>query len=179
MVVAGVESTPGVPKSDFHLLDDKGNEVAWLSHKAGKSARDFQQYGGLSNKVFRNNSDVDSFVTKVKEMFPDGFQRKQSVYRIVKDNSIINKSVWGVDYGRRRGRNNVDEFHQGKMELVKKGKYYTIKSVHFDSNGSIPKEGYTAVYYARFTSDMDSLGVKNSRIGVFALAQMPTTAKKI
>ena len=34
MVIAGVESTPGVPKSDFHLLDDMGREAAWISNKA-------------------------------------------------------------------------------------------------------------------------------------------------
>src|SRR6056300_867678 len=31
VTVAGIVSTPGVPKSDFHLIDDKGEEVAWLS----------------------------------------------------------------------------------------------------------------------------------------------------
>ena len=179
MVIAGVESTPGVPKSDFHLLDDMGREAAWISHKAGKTAKDFQQYGGLSNKVFKGNADVEKFVKDVKEMFPDGFQRKQSVFRKVKDNNIARLSVWGVDYGKARGRNNIDEFHQGTMKLVKSGKYYTIQSAHSDTNGSVPKEGYTCIYYARFTSDMDSLGVKNSRIGVFALAQMPSTAKEI
>ena len=41
IIVAGVESTPGMPKSDFHLLDDKGQEVAWISHKAGRGPGDF------------------------------------------------------------------------------------------------------------------------------------------
>ena len=39
--VVGVVSTPGVPKSDFHLVDDKGQAVAWISHKDGKAAKGF------------------------------------------------------------------------------------------------------------------------------------------
>ena len=67
----------------------------------------------------------------------------------------------------------------GKLTNPLKIPRHSKLSAHSDTNGSVPKEGYTCIYYARFTSDMDSLGVKNSRIGVFALAQMPSTAKEI
>ena len=51
---AGIISTPHVgryaPKADFSIVDSQNNQVAWISHKDGKSAKDFQQYGGMTDK---------------------------------------------------------------------------------------------------------------------------------
>ena len=171
IIVAGVASTPGVPKSDFHLLDDKGQEVAWISHKDGSGPGDFQQYGGLSHRVFANNNEVKSFMQALQKQFPDGLKRGDSAYRECKDKSVILRSVWGVDYGKKRGRNNVDEFHQGPMKLKKVSGKYKIISRHYDTNGSLPKGGYRAIYYARYTGDRSGriagVIVKDARIGVF------------
>jgi len=175
VMVAGVQSTPGTPKSDFHLVDAAGNEVAWLSHKDGSTAKDFQQYGGLTHKVFANNSEVKEFMLALAKKYPDGMQRGTSAWRWCKDKKLINQSVWGVDYGGKRGRNNVDEFHQGPMKVVKTGKVYSIQSRHQDTNGNIPKGNeYDAILYARFTSDRGSkvagVTVNNARVGVFPKA---------
>ena len=175
VMVSGVQSTPGTPKSDFHLVDAAGNEVAWLSHKDGSTAKDFQQYGGLTHKVFANNSEVKSFMLALAKKYPDGMERGTSAWRVAKDKKLINQSVWGVDYGGERGRNNVDEFHQGPMKIIKRGKLYAIQSRHQDTNGKLPKgDGYDAIFYARFTSDRGSkvagVTVNNARVGIFPRA---------
>lgn len=175
VMAVGVETTPGVPKSDFHLVDAAGNEIAWISHKDGSTSKDFQQYGGLTNRVFKNNSAVKDFMNALLKKYPDGMQRGKSAYRTVKDKKLINQSVWGVDFGKARGRDNVDEFHQGPMKIKKRGKFYYIQSRHQDTNGNLPKgEGYDAIFYARFTSDRGSnvagVRVPFARVGVFPRA---------
>ena len=175
VMAVGVETTPGVPKSDFHLVDAAGNEIAWISHKDGSTSKDFQQYGGLTNRVFKNNSAVKDFMNALLKKYPDGMQRGKSAYRTVKDKKLINQSVWGVDFGKARGRDNVDEFHQGPMKIKKRGKLYYIQSRHQDTNGNLPKgEGYDAIFYARFTSDRGSnvagVRVPFARVGVFPRA---------
>jgi hypothetical protein len=186
ILVTGVASTYGNPKSDFHLLDDEGKEAAWISHKdwKGRGPRDFQQYGGLSHAVFKNNADVQSFMKELTTQYPKGFNRGDGAFRLVKDKKVALQSVWGVDYGKARGRNNVDEFHQGPMSLKKAtGDYYRIVSKHYDVNGKLPKGGYTCIYYARYTGDRGAriagYFIKDARIGVFTQALPPKTAKRI
>lgn len=184
VMAVGVETTPGVPKSDFHLVDAAGNEIAWISHKDGSTSKDFQQYGGLTNRVFKNNSAVKDFMNALLKKYPDGMQRGKSAYRTVKDKKLINQSVWGVDFGKARGRDNVDEFHQGPMKIKKAGAdTYKIVSRHSDTNGSIPKGGYKAIFYARYTGDRNAriagINFKNSRVGVFSAAQPSKGTKSI
>lgn len=186
VLVAGIESTPGVPKSDFHLIDDKGEQVAWLSHKDGTKASQFQQYGGLTKdwkKLYANNNDVLSFVRAAREKRPDGLQRGDSFFRYVKDPKVAQYTVWGPDFGGKRGINNVDEFHQGTMTLQKKGQFYEIRSVHKAINGEVPKAAssgdYTAIYVARFTTDRGFPGLPNARVGVFARDYVSSKAEEI
>lgn len=185
VMVTGVETTAGVPKSDFHLVDADGKACAWISHKDGSKASDFQQYGGLSHSTFNNNAEVKKFMEDLVKMFPDGLKRGDSVYRKAKDQTVIRQSVWGVDYTKRqRGVNNVDEFHQGPMKVVKAGGTFKIVSNHQDTNGSIPRgQGYDAIYYARYTGDRGGRAagvfIKNARVGVFPIAKAGRTAKEI
>lgn len=185
--VADIVSTPGTPKSDFHLVDDKGKAVAWISHKAAKKAKDFQQYGGLTKEFdthYKKSKDVVSFLNKVKQMRPKGLVRGDSLWRYVKDKQVILYTVWGPDYGKNPGINNVDEFHQDEMKLVKVGSTYQIKSLHKMVNGELPKNSsslgdYTGIYVARFTSDRPGLGIAFARIGVFARAYVSGQATEI
>ena len=173
-MVVGVESTFGTPKSDFHLVDASGEAVAWISHKDGSTAKDFQQYGGLADKIFKNNKEVTAWMNALKKKFPDGMKSGDTAWRHVKDRKLILQSVWGIDYGKARGKNNVDEFHQGPMKIKKRGKYYYIQSRHQDNNGAIPKGDYKAIFYARYTGDRGAnaggVTVGTARVGVFAIA---------
>ena len=175
VVVTGVDQPKGTPKADFFLIDDLGEPVAWISHKAGSKPNDFQQYGGLTDKgtggVFIRNAQVLSFVEKIKELYPDGMKSGNSVYREIKldkdGKDIARKSIYGIGYGGKPGLNNIDEFHQGEMKLSKKGKYWAIKSSHQAKNGFIPTDDYKCILFARYTGRMNHFGIKDCRTGVF------------
>jgi len=173
-MVIGVESTFGTPKSDFHLVDAKGEAVAWISHKDGSTAKDFQQYGGLADKIFKNNKEVTSWMNALKKQFPDGMKSGDTAWRNVRSTTLIKQSVWGIDYGKDRGKNNVDEFHQGPMKIKKRGRNFYIQSKHQDNNGALPKGDYKAIFYARYTGDRGAnaggVTVGTARVGVFAIA---------
>jgi hypothetical protein len=186
VTVAGIESTSGTPKSDFHLIDKDGKQVAWISHKDGTKASQFQQYGGLTkefNTHYSKSKDVMNFLNDVKKLRPKGLQRNDSLWRYVKDKQVAKYTIWGPDYGKSRGINNVDEFHQGEMMLVKAGAMYEIHSLHKEINGAVPKNAgpgdYTPIYVARFTSDRGGLGIDFARIGVFARAYVSNKALEI
>lgn len=187
---AGIISTPQrgrrAPKSDFSIIDSQQNEVAFISHKAGKKPSDFQQYGGLSDKAFADNKEVIKFIKDLKKEFPEGLKSGQSAFRFVKDKKIINMSVYGLDVGKAPGIDNVDEFHQGPMLLRKLpgDATYEITSTHKGTSGSnVEGDGYAAIYYARYTGDRGARVagefIDNARIGVFPRANAAKTAKEI
>ena len=173
--VTGVDQPKGTPKADFYLIDDKGEQTAWISHKAGSKSNDFQQYGGLTERgtggAFARSKQVNDFINKLKELYPNGMKSGDSAKRDIKldgdGKNIVLKSIYGIDYGGKPGLNNIDEFHQGEMYLVKKGKVYMIKSKHSAQNGFIPTDDYKAILYARYSSDMNHFGIKSMRVGVF------------
>lgn len=167
-------------KSDFSLIGPNDQEIAWISHKAGRSASDFQQYGGMTDKAFTQNSEVQQFVTDVKKRFPNGMTPGSTVYREITDKQVIGMAVYGLNYGSSvRNNENIDEFHQGTMSLVRVPGGYTIKSTHKGLNGDIPTGEYKACFVARYTSNVEYLGVPNGRLGIFPLGKVPGTAIKI
>lgn len=171
--IVGIDSTPGTPKADFHLIDLDGNEVAWISHKAGKTAKDFQQYGGVTHPVIQQSKEVQQFIDDVRKIRPNGLSKGETFWREVNDKKVIHQSVWGVNYGGKRGRENVDEFHQGLMKLKKIGSFYKIISTHFANNGEEPKGEYDAYYVARYQGDRGQFGIVNVRLGIFPKGQKP------
>lgn len=178
----GVRSTTQTgryaPKSDFSLIDQFDKEIAWISHKAGRQAKDFQQYGGMTDEVFSENHEVQQFAEDVRKKYPNGMPPGATVYREVTDEKIIRLAVYGLRYGSSvRDNENIDEFHQGIMSLAKVPGGYTIKSAHKALNGEIPTGEYKACYVARYTSNVKYLGVLNGRLGIFPIGKIPTAIK--
>jgi hypothetical protein len=177
------------PKSDMTIVDDRGNPVAYISHKAGRSAKDYQQYGGLSDKAlptkYRNNPAVKKFMQDVNRMRPEGLQSGDSFYRPIKDQQLVKMMMYGPLYGGKPSISNVDEFHLGNMNLKGSGEGpYTIESIHKGTNGEMPDGQFEAVFFIRFQArrgDARAAGevVKNARVGVFPLAKISGTTKKI
>lgn len=172
------------PKSDMTIVDSKGKAQAYISHKAGRTAKDYQQYGGLSYKQYANNKDIKSFMEAVRDANPEGLSSGQSYYRDVTDKLLIREAMYGPKYGDQPSISNVDEFHLGNMNLVKKGKEYIIESVHKGTNGDIPDKTYKAIFFIRYQAnrgDARAAGVvvKNARVGIFPIAKKSSTSKKI
>lgn len=175
------------PKSDMTIVDVEGNPVAYISHKAGSSAKHYQQYGGLSYSIYANNREVNSFMKDVlKRVGEEGLVPGQSFYREVKDEQLMRQAIYGAEYGGKPGPNNVDEFHLGNMNLVKDGDGYVINSVHMGTNGDLSSmtDGFTPVLFIRAQQkrgDARAAGVvvRNARVGIFPLAKISRNTVKI
>lgn len=172
--VEGAESTPGTPKSDFHLLDTNGKECVWISHKDGRRPNDFQQWGGISQRaeptIFKH-PETQAFITDLKEMFPDGLPRATSLHRKIKDKNLKMMSVYGNQYHTNvEGRQNVSILIQGPVKLVKKGAHYLFESNHIHYNGdSVDSQGFEPVFMAIYKGDRSDAGVKGTRIVIMPI----------
>lgn len=174
------------PKSDMTIVDNKGVPVAFISHKAGRSAKDYQQYGGLSYAQYQSNRDIQGFMDTVIEMTGGELSTGQSYYRPIKDNKLIREAMYGPEYSRHTPSiSNVDEFHLGNMDLRGSGKGpYRIESVHKGTNGEVPGGEFQAVFFARFQGsrgDARAGGrvLKKARVGIFPLAKISGTSVKV
>jgi hypothetical protein len=170
-VTYSAASTPGTPKSDFHLIDIDGKELCWISHKDGKSAKDFQQWGGISatgEPTIYAHPETKKFIDDVRKEFPEGLPRATTIYRKIKDQKLKNLSVYGNKWGGPYGRQNVTMLLQGPVRLVRgAGDTYQIKANHEHVNGDVVDAGgYEPVFMAVYKGDRDNFGVKGARFSI-------------
>lgn len=171
--IAGAETTPGTPKSDFHLLDVNGKEVVWISHKKGRTAKDFQQWGGVSQKsepIIASHPEVQKFVSDLKKAYPQGLPNATSLYRKIDDDHLKNLSIYGNDYGKALGRQNVSILLQGAVKVIKSGSYYRLSANHVHFNGNKITGDYEPVLAAIYKGDRSDAGVKGTRIVIMPIA---------
>lgn len=164
---------PGTPKADLALLDAKGQEVAWISYKMGKSVKDFQQWGGISDPIMQAFPQVQDFIKKMATKFPKGMSSGQNAGMRIKgkdSTKLKNKAVYGVDYdiNAKMGRNNVSYVIQGRIDIKEKGNKYVLYSsnAHAYENGDKLKSSEDPIFYAKYTGDRGQYGVKNSRMTI-------------
>lgn len=173
------------PKSDMTIVNAKGQPQAFISHKAGRSAKDYQQYGGLSYTQYGNNKDIKAFMGAVRQENPNGLKSGQSYYRDVKDKMLIREAMYGPEYNSKKPSiSNIDEFHLGNMDLQKSGSHYTIQSVHKGTNGEIPSQSFKGVFFIRYQGNRGDARaggevIKNARVGIFPIAKISGTSKSI
>lgn len=167
--VAGAASTPGTPKSDFHLLNLKSEEVVWISHKDGSSAKDFQQWGGMSDRsetTIARHPESKKFIEDVKTRFGGVMPRATTVSRKIVDTKLAGMAVYGNRFGLELGRQNVTILLQGPVKLVKKNDHYELTSNHTSINGDAMTEGYAPVFMAIYKGDRSNFGIKGARFAI-------------
>jgi len=168
--VAQAVSTPGTPKSDFHLVDANGNEVVWISHKDGSTAKDFQQWGGISQRGepdINKHKETRAFIQEMKDMFPKGIPRATTVYRKITDPKLKMLSVYGNKYGGPLGRQNVSMLLQGPVKLIKQGSIYKLDANHVHYNGqSVDGDGFDPVIMATYKGDRNNEGIIGARLSI-------------
>lgn len=177
------------PKSDMSILNLKGLPVAYISHKAGSSAKDYQQYGGVSEDAlpakYKGNEFIKRFMVAVNALRPTGLKSGDSFYRTITDPELVKVLMYGPCFGGKPSINNVDEFHLGNMTLKGKGSGpYEIISSHKGTNGDMPDGQFEAVLLIRFQGTRGAARaagevVKNARVGIFPIAKISRTTKKI
>ena len=167
--VAGAETTPGTPKSDFHLLDSKGKEVVWISHKDGSRASHFQQWSGLSRskeKDIHDHNETKKFVDDVKQNVGDEIPRATTLSRQIVDKKLSNMAVYGNKFGGEFQKNNVTIMLQGPVKLVKRKNFYELTSNHTAVNGEEMTNGYEPYFMAMYKGDRSNFGVKGARFAI-------------
>lgn len=171
--VAGFVSTPGTPKSDFHAVDADGNEVAWLSHKKGSKAKDFGQWGGMSDREMKvvyasmpeAKDEILKFAKDVIDKYPDGaIPRATTLARKITNGKLRGISIYGNGFGGERGQQNVDLVLQGDP-IFQGNKLVATGSAH--SNGERLQGEFEPVLMAMYKGDRDNFGVKGARFSIY------------
>jgi len=173
-------STPGTPKSDFHLIDVDGNELVWISHKDGSKPKDFRQWGGISARrepIVSKHVEVKSFVRDLKVLYPSGMPQSKTFYRHITSKKLKMISIYGSEYtsaGNSLSRQNCSILIQGPVELIRQSTHYIFKSNHIHFNGDNMTGGFVPVLAAIFVRDRSDAGLKGSRIVI-----MPKEGRKM
>ena len=183
-IIGCVPVTNGEPKADVVLVSRKNKVLTptcFLSYKMGRSAKDFQNYSGLSNKsspyIF-NHPETFEFFKKLSTLSSHG--KTDDLHQPIKDNKIIGKSVWGMDYPSSSfGINNCHFIAQGEPSLS--GSSLKYNYVHENGDFTFDKT-YQPVFGARYTSNRNNIGpkgltAKNFRIGIYPRAYRPAWLK--
>ena len=173
-LVTGVESTPGTPKSDMNFIDNKGRRVGFVSLKQGATANAVQQWGGVSPRAggsIASNPEVQSFVQKVKELFPDGITPATTVAREIQSSQLKNLGIYGNAYGGAPSINNVDVLLQGSVRInsINSTEYELTGSAMTHSNGDILPSLYQPALMAIYKGDRNDYGIKNARLVMNAI----------
>lgn len=167
--VADAVSTPGSPKSDFHLVDMDGKEIVWISHKDGKTAKDFQQWGGVSQRdepKLYQHVETQQFIKDMLNTYPNGLRNATTVYRKIKDVKLKMQSVYGNEYGGAFSRQNTTLMLQGSVVLKKTAGIYVIEAHHTHVNGDNMTGAYEPVFMAMYKGDRSNFGLKGTRVGI-------------
>ena len=169
--VEGAESTPGTPKSDFHLLDINGREIVWISHKDGSRPNDFQQWGGISDRsepAIAKHIETKIFVQDVKDKYNNVMPRATTVARKIEDLRLQMMSVYGNEYGSAFGRQNVTMLIQGPVKLKKRGRSYKFESNHIHFNGEIMHNGFVPTFMAIYKGvGRRDQGMEGARFSIY------------
>lgn len=167
--VAGAATTSGTPKSDFHLLDAKGNQVVWISHKDGSKPSHFQQWSGMSKRKepeIYSHPETQKFIEDVKKITNSVMPNRTTLSRVIKDRRLINLSLYGNKFGSSFGIQNVTLMLQGPVKLVKKKDYYELQSNHTAVNGEKMSGGYEPTFMAIYKGDRSNFGIKGARFAI-------------
>lgn len=169
---AGIAKVPGNVKADAAVVDDTGQEVAWISLKDGTTPLGFGQWGGVNHLA--NNPEVRGFVEQLAGLFGNEFPRGPTYGRPIKDPKLKGLVCFGKNYGQAPGISNVDLILQGHPTL-KKGTRgsYVITGAHTWYNGDIPTGEYDPVLTVRFSSDRSDFGIKGARITAYPTKGRP------
>lgn len=170
--VAKFVTTPGTPKSDFHAEDAAGNEVAWISHKKGSRAKDFGQWGGMSDREMKTvyqrfpeaKEEILAFAKTVIDMTGGQIPRATTYAREIKNGVLRGIAVYGIGFKGEPSKQNVDLVLQG--DPVFDGNKLVSTGPHH-SNGERVEGEFEPVLMAMYKGDRDNFGVKGARFSVY------------
>ena len=171
--IVGVEKTAGTPKSDFHLTDVNGKAVIHISHKKGSSPKDFQQWGGITEKAIADHPEIKYFEKQINILYPNGVMPNgQSAYMKIKDNDLKMMAVYGVNYAKGTlDVNRVDVLIQGNpgLQLLSNGDFELTGSGHVHYLPEKITGGFEPVLAIIYKGDRTQLGLKGGRASIYPM----------
>lgn len=158
--ISRIDKPKGNPKADFILYNTNNNPEIYISHKEDGL---FQQYSGISN--IKDHPEVINFVKKVKIITKGESVSKNLFQRPIQDDKLKLDAVYGTD--KVFSLNKVQIVIQGKISLVKSGKYYILKGTTKYEYPELPTGSHEPKLASSFRNNMNQGGVKNTRFGVY------------
>lgn len=168
--VSRVIKTAGTPKSDFHLADASGKPLIHISHKKGRTPRDFQQWGGLTEERIKSHPETQDFILKCQALYDNKIPPSESAYSIIKNKDLKMMSVFGVNFDKSgTDDNKVDVLIQGDpgLKKISKGIYSLTATGHIHYHGEIPDGGFTPVLAVIYKGDRDQFQIKGARFSIY------------
>lgn len=161
-------------KSDFTIINIKGEQIGWISYKSGKTATSFQQYSGITRRSQLDRyPEIKEFERKIQEDKSISKESDTSYWYPIEDKTLKQKAIFGYEYGRKSGPNNVDFLIQGniKLSLNKSNRICRLTS----PGGLIVKKGdvnklkndYEPTIGTRSSRDRRYLKLESARGGIW------------
>jgi hypothetical protein len=164
------ETQFGFPKSDFNLIDENNKPIVFISHKkaGGKSpsANDFIRWGGYTMNA--NHPEIKKFNQALEKWIEEnnpneGLPRASRFISPIKDDELIRKLIYGPEYGKNYGPNNVNIILQGKIKLEPTSdNTYELTAEHELTPPELPEGEYQPYLTAAYRGDRNMFGIKNN-----------------
>jgi hypothetical protein len=177
--IIGAINQPGVPKSDFNLINLDNQPVVFISHKMGGGAKSFARWGGFVFAFKEKNEEVMQFVQTISEKITNNtFEKNASFAQKINSSELKNRIVFGKDFGKDFGKNNVQIIIQGKVTLTLENNAYILSGENTWLSGQTPEGEFEPVLEAHYRSDFTSLKFKNAESFSRPIITIPTTTIK-
>lgn len=179
--IVGAVNQPGVPKSDFNLINTENTPIVFISHKMGGGSRSFARWGGFVFAAKEENSEVMQFVQNISNKIQNNtFERNISFAQKINSPELKNRIVFGKDFGKKYSKNNVQLVIQGKIELIptQEENTYTITGENVWISGQTPTDDFEPVLEAHYRGDFTSLGFKSCESFSRPISTIPSTTTK-
>jgi len=177
--IIGAVNQPGVPKSDFNLINSNNQPVVFISHKMGGGARSFARWGGFVFAFKERNPEIMQFIQNISEKITNNtFERNASFAQKINSQELKNRIAFGKDFGKEFNKNNVQIIIQGKVILIPENNIYVLSGENTWLSGQTPEGEFEPVLEAHYRGDFTSLGFKNAESFSRPIVTIPTTTIK-
>jgi hypothetical protein len=177
--IIGAVNQPGVPKSDFNLINSDNQPVVFISHKMSGGAKSFARWGGFVFAYKEKNPEVMQFVQNISEKITNNtFERNASFAQKINSQELKNRIAFGKDFGKEFSKNNVQIIIQGKVILTPENNIYVLSGENTWLSGQTPEGEFEPVLEAHYRGDFTSLGFKNAESFSRPIVTIPTTTTK-
>tara|TARA_R110000851_G_scaffold274975_1_gene427542 strand:- start:1529 stop:2536 length:1008 start_codon:yes stop_codon:yes gene_type:complete len=167
-IISEAETQQGMPKADFYL---KHNDIPqiYISHKKaghkGPSANDFIRWSGYT--MYKEHNEVSEFnealVKFVVDNKLDGLPRKTRFIKPIDDSLLIQKLIYGHNFGKEHCKDNIHVIMQGKIQFIKvNNNEYELVSEHTLIPPNIPQDDYYPYLTSSYRGDRKMFGILNN-----------------